>query len=102
MLRISVHDESEVTSILVEGKLTAAGAFELEKCWLALIERQPLRSIVVKLAAVTFMDVESRELLMRMRRQGVRLVPTGCLMKVLVDQIEAEVKKEHLAAQTGT
>jgi hypothetical protein len=37
-----------------------------------------------------------------MRRQGVRLVPTGCLMKVLVDQIEAEVKKEQFAARTGT
>jgi anti-anti-sigma regulatory factor len=102
MLRISVRDENETTSLSIEGKLTAAGAVELEKCWLALIERQPSRSIVVRLAAVTFMDIESRELLIRMRRQGVRLVPTGCLMKVLVDQIEAEVKKEQFAARTGT
>jgi anti-anti-sigma regulatory factor len=94
MLRIGVHDENESTSFTVEGKLTAPSAMELEKCWQALITAEPSRSVVVKLAAVTFVDSQSIELLTRMRREGVKLVPTGCLMKAIVAQIEADVAGE--------
>lgn len=93
MLRIGVHDEKEATSFTVEGKLTGRVASELEGCWKAAIERQPLKSIVVKLIAVSFVDSEARELLTRMRRQGVKLVPMGCLMRCIVAQIEDEVAK---------
>jgi anti-anti-sigma regulatory factor len=95
MLRIDVHNESDLTSFTLEGKLTAPWAPELEKCWLTVIAAEPLKSIVVNLTSVTFVDIECRELLTRMRRQGVKLVPTGCLMKVIVEQIEAEVAKDN-------
>jgi anti-anti-sigma regulatory factor len=91
MLRIGVHDEGESTSFTIEGKLTARSAMELEKCWQEAIAARPLRPIVVKLVAVTFVDIECRELLTRMRQQGVKLVPTGYLMKTIVEQIEAEL-----------
>lgn len=94
MLRIGVHDESEATRFTIEGKLTRPFAAELEKCWRTVTAAQPLRSIVVNLASVTFVDAECRELLVRMRRQGVELVPTGCLMRAIVAQIEAEVTSE--------
>ncbi len=98
MLRIGVDDESDSTSFTIEGKLTAPSAMELEKCWQAVIAAEPSRSVVVKLAAVTFVDFESRELLTRMRREGVKLMPTGCLMKAIVAQIEAEVAKDTTRA----
>src|SRR5262245_36010360 len=91
MLRIGVHDDNEATSFTVEGKLTAPASTELEKCWQALITENPSRPVVGKLAAVMFIDFESRELLARMRRKGAKLVPTGCLMKAIVAQIEADV-----------
>ena len=94
MLRIGVHEEYGAASLTIEGKLTAPGAMELEKCWQTLISAEPSRSVVVKLAAVTFVDFECRQLLSRMRRQGVKLVPTGCLMKSIVEQIEAEVAQD--------
>lgn len=90
MLRIGVHDEPESTTFTVEGKLTAPFAPELEKCWKAAIAANPAKAIVVNLASVTFVDSASRELLVRMRRQGVQLLPTGCLMKTIVERIEAE------------
>ena len=74
-------------------------AIELEKCWQEARARRPLRSYVVKLAAVTFIDSESKTLLTRMRDQGVKLVPTGCLMKAIVEQIEAQVITEQLSSQ---
>ena len=93
MFRIGIHNDSESASLTVEGKLTRPCAIELERCWQTAIAAEPVKSIVVNLAAVTFVDSECRELLVRMRRQGVKLVPTGCLMKAIVEQIEAEVSQ---------
>lgn len=102
MLRISVHDENASTGFTIEGKLTAPGATELEKVWQVAVAARPSRPMVVSLVRVTFIDREGRELLIRMRRQGVKLVPTGCLMKATVDQIEAEVANESMSSQTST
>lgn len=101
MLRIGIHDDLESTSFTIEGKLTALGAIELEKCWQSAIAAEPLKSIVVNLAAVSYIDSECKKLLIRMRRQGVRLVPSGCLMKVIVEQIEAEVAQKPPFSETS-
>jgi anti-anti-sigma regulatory factor len=98
MFRIGIHDHSESVSLTIEGKLTRPSAIELEKCWQTVIAAEPLKSIVVNLVAVTFVDSECRGLLIRMRRQGVKLVPTGCLMKAIVEQIDAEVAQETLCS----
>jgi anti-anti-sigma regulatory factor len=101
MLRIGIHDDTESTSFTIEGKLTAPAAIELEKCWQSAIAAEPLKSIVVNLAAVSFIDSECKELLIRMRRQGARLVPSGCLMKVIVEQIEAEIAQKPPSSKTS-
>jgi len=94
LLRISVHDETESTSFTVEGSLTAGAAEELEGCWRAALEREPEKPIVVKLAAVSFVDSECKDLLSRMYQRGVELQPTGCLMKAIVGQIKADTVKK--------
>jgi hypothetical protein len=101
MFRIGVHDEEELTTFTIEGKLTAPSSIELEKCWQEARIRRPSRRYVAELASVTFIDSESRELLARMRRQGVKLAPTGFLMNAIVEQIEADVTNEPLSSQRG-
>ncbi|HWO01041.1 MAG TPA: hypothetical protein VNS63_17410 [Blastocatellia bacterium] len=103
MLRIGVQHESDSTRFTIEGRLTGPGAAELEKCWRTVIAAQPSKSIVVNLVSVSFVDSECQELLVRMRRQGVKLEPTGCLMKAIVEQIEAQVANfdEHRPEQIG-
>lgn len=96
MLRIGIHDEEESTAFTVEGKLTEPSSAELEKCWQEARRARPLRHFEVKLASVTFIDSESKELLARMRGQGVKLVPTGCLMRAIVEEIETQVNEEQL------
>lgn len=91
MLRIGIHDDGERTTFSIEGKLTVPSSIELEKCWHEAKTSRPPGNIVVKLKSVTFIDSDSRELLKRMRRQGVKLLPTGCLMNSIVEQIESEV-----------
>ena len=99
MLRIGVHDENGLTRFTIEGKLAGPFAAELEKCWRTVASAEPSKSIVVNLASVTFVDSESRELLVRMRRQGVELVPTGCLMRAIVEQIETEVASDSCVGE---
>ncbi|MFY9553714.1 MAG: STAS domain-containing protein [Blastocatellia bacterium] len=101
MLRIGVHAENELTRFTIEGKLTGGSAAELERCWRTVVAAEPLKSIVVNLASVTFVDSECRELLVRMRRQGVELVPTGCLMRAIVEQIENEVANDSSDSYVG-
>ena len=96
MLRIDCRDENGLTILTVEGKLVGRWVKELEHCWQGIVSsessapRQPIR---VNLSAVGFIDSEGKELLTRMRKQGAVLVPTGCFMKVIVDEIESEVAK---------
>jgi hypothetical protein len=101
MLRIDSRDENELTTLTVEGKLAGRWVKELEHCWQGIVSShepgqtpgQARRSIRLNLSAVGFVDSEGKELLTRMCKQGVVLVPTGCFMKVIVDEIESEVAK---------
>ena len=90
MLRIYIHDEVPVTSIVVEGKLVGPWVKELEKCWKSLVTANPLRSMLVDLVHVTFIDSDGRALLTRMRRNGARLLSSGVLINSIVADIEAQ------------
>jgi hypothetical protein len=92
MLRITIHDEAPETSFVIEGKLVGPWVKEFEKCWESVLAAEPRRTMLVNLAAVTFIDYEGRELLTRMRRQGVRLVSAGLVMNAIVEEIEAEAQ----------
>jgi ABC-type transporter Mla MlaB component len=93
MLRIDSRSENDLTTLTVEGKLVGRWVKELEDCWQVTLGSHPQRPIRVNLSAVGFIDSEGKELLTRMRKQGVVLVPTGCFMKVIVEEIETEVAK---------
>jgi ABC-type transporter Mla MlaB component len=90
MLRIYVHDEVPVTSLVVEGKLVGPWVEELDKCWESVVAAHPRRSMLVDLAHVTFIDSEGRALLTRMRRKGVKLLSSGVLINSIVADIEAQ------------
>ena len=94
MFRIHIHHWIGSTSFTIEGKLMGRCVLELENCWRAEIAAEPINQIVVNLAAVSFVDAEGRELLRQMRRQGATLLARGCLMKAIVQEIEAGLSKE--------
>jgi hypothetical protein len=94
MLRIDVINEHGEISLTVQGRLAGRWVCELERCWRSAGEDAPHTPISVSLAAVTCIDPAGRDLLTRMRRTGVTLVPTGLLMDVIVREIEDEVGEE--------
>ena len=95
MLRITIHDKPRVTSFVIEGKLVGPWVKELEKCWQSVLAAEPSGTMLMNLTAVTFIDYEGRELLTRMRRQGVRLESAGLLTNAIVSEIDADVEREN-------
>ena len=87
MLRIYVRDDTQRTSFIVEGKLTAASVCELEKCWHKTAGAQPGRSILVNLTSVTFADANARELLMKMHLEGAEISGSGLLVDSILEEI---------------
>jgi ABC-type transporter Mla MlaB component len=94
VLRIDSVNENELTTLKVEGKLVGPWVNELERCWQRVVADRPSQLVRINLSAVGFIDSEGKQLLCRMRREGAVLVPTGCFMKSIVDEIEREASKE--------
>ncbi len=90
MLRIYIYEDQPVTHLVLEGKLVGPWVKELEQCWEIAYAKDPTKSMLLDLAVVTFIDLEGRALLRRMRRNGVKLISHGVLIDALVAEIEAE------------
>jgi len=90
MLRIYIHDEVPVTSIVVEGKLVGPWVKELERCWESVVAIHPYRSMQVDLTHVTFIDSEGRALLTGIRQKGAKLLSSGVHINSIVADIEAQ------------
>ena len=91
MVRIDTNYSTEATRLTVAGTLIGPWVIVLEECWHSVIAERPDSAIMVHLADVTFIDAAGRELLTRMYRQGVTLVPSGIQMTAMVEEIKADV-----------
>ena len=91
MFRIHIQRQDAATTLTVEGTLTGPRVKELERCWRSEGAAGAGKRMIVKLAAVSFVDADGRALLSTMRRQGATLVAHGCLMKAIVHQIDNEL-----------
>jgi len=94
MLRIMIYDRPQETSFLVEGRLVGLWVKALEKCWEIGSAADPSKAIRVTLS-LTALGGEGRDLLTRMRQQGVGLDSAGVLMQAIIAQIEAEMETEE-------
>lgn len=86
MLRITVHTEGTQTTLELEGRLTGPWVAELHHAWQE-AGMSGGRSIVVNLAAVSYVDADGKRLLSDMCRTGVRFEASGCLMRSLVEDM---------------
>ena len=87
MLKITIHDNPEVLTFQLEGKLAGPWVQELRDCWESkLASRQP-SATRLDLRGVTFVDAGGQQLLAELHRQHAELLAAGCLMKTLVAEI---------------
>ena len=94
MLKITPQIESEIITLVLEGRLTGPWVRELEHCWRSADGTSPIHPMRVDLSSVTFIDAEGKALLTRMCREGAQLVTTGCLNKCIVEGIMRSEEKK--------
>jgi hypothetical protein len=89
MLRITIHKETRVTRLSVEGRLTGEFVTELERCWRQETDTSKPNRIQIELRDVRFVSDEGRKLLQRMVQAGVQLTAADLVMKAIVEEIIA-------------
>ncbi len=87
MLRITVHDNPEALTFLLEGRLAGPWLRELEECWKSTLADQRKPILRVDLTGVTFIDEAGKTCLAAMYRHGAELIAADCLTKEIVAEI---------------
>ena len=86
VIRITAQQESLVTRLILEGKLSGPCVDELGKCWQMC---QPGEvSLLVDLTSVSFVDEHGKDLLARMHNTGIKLFSKSLMTKCLIEEIE--------------
>ncbi len=84
MLRITIQESPQASTLKLEGKLVGPWVCELEQAWSAVA---PGRVLIVDLADVTFIDYAAKTLLARMHEGGAKLVASCPMNRSIVDEI---------------
>lgn len=87
MLRITVHDNPQVLTFQLEGRLAGPWLRELEECWKSTLAQQRKSILRVDLTGVTFIDDAGKTCLAAMHRQGAEFVAADCMTKDIVAEI---------------
>lgn len=86
MLKITVSTEQPGITFTLSGRLVGPWVQELRQCWLMAASTDPAQCRV-DLRDVSFIDEAGTLLLAQMRRDGVALQASGCLMKAIVENL---------------
>ena len=74
MLKITIHNEPDLATFELEGKLAGTWVDELKHCYHMLSTFPHEKSVVVNLSGVDSVDSSGRNLLAQMARDGAELV----------------------------
>jgi hypothetical protein len=89
MLRITIHDNPEVLTFQLEGRLAGAWVREAEECRQRTLSGRRRRTVRFDLIGVTFIDAMGKVWLADMHRLGAEFVAIDCLTKAIVAEITA-------------
>jgi anti-anti-sigma regulatory factor len=95
MLRVTIEESEECTSLILEGKLAGVWINEVEATWQRIARDDSQTHIVVDLCGVTFIDANAKQLLKRMRRTGVEFRCCGPDISATVEEIERSTLKRE-------
>jgi hypothetical protein len=85
MLRITVTTLPELTTVILEGRLSGPWVPELATCWRKLVATRDARSIQINLDGVTFVDGAGKALIRAIHRRGASLAATELMTRTIID-----------------
>jgi len=87
MLRITIHDDPELLTFRLEGRLVGPWVQEAEGCWQRTLASQPKSVHRLDLTGVTMIDRMGKAFLAAAHARGAELFASGCLMRAIVAEI---------------
>jgi hypothetical protein len=87
MLKITIHDCPEELRFRLEGRLSGPWVGELRQCWQTAASTTQLRTTILDLQEVDFVDHDGQALLDEMHRRGVRLEASCPLIQHIIEEI---------------
>jgi hypothetical protein len=87
MLRITIHQDSDVLTFELEGRLIGPWVRELKDCWQSTLVSSRRLAVRFDLTGVTYIDAAGREFLTARHNDGAEFVACGCLMRAVVAEI---------------
>lgn len=95
MLKITIQNSSSTVILKLEGSLKGPWVDELRKAWLSSTNMAAGHPVSVDLAGATFADAPGRDLLMRMRKEGVALNGGSSFLRQLLEDPNPKPKRFH-------
>jgi ABC-type transporter Mla MlaB component len=96
MLRITTEQDTDRTTILLEGRLAGPWVDELRMWWETECLLRDVGPLRVDMSDVAFVDAGGRTLLEWMVRHGVELRARGCMTRAVRDEIVAAATRKGL------
>src|SRR5262249_11274657 len=93
MFRIRVDDQSQSTTLYIEGNLVGGSVNELRRVWTDLHGQSPNKQTVIELTSVRAVDHAGYKVLRQMHEWGTRLTGSGLVIASLIEEITEAVKE---------
>jgi hypothetical protein len=87
MLRITTHDDGNLVTLELEGKLAGPWVAIVRESWQQQLARKECPGIRIDLRAVTFVDGPGKALLAEMNGRHAQLIARDCEMKAILAEI---------------
>jgi anti-anti-sigma regulatory factor len=95
MLRITIHDNPDVLTFQLEGRLAGAWVREVEECRQRTLAGRCQPAVCFDLTGVTFIDAAGKAYLADMYRRGAEFVAADCLTRAVVAEIANAQRSDH-------
>ena len=87
MLRITTHENSQIFTFRLEGRLEGPWVEVLTQCWLSIADSSEKKRLRVDLNGVTFVDGEGKARLAQMYAQGAEFIADDLMTRAIVTEI---------------
>jgi anti-anti-sigma regulatory factor len=87
VLRITIQNHADRTTIALEGRLAGPSLGQLRACWLQELATRNPGSIRIDLADVAFVDAAGKSLLRSFHEQGADLTAAGLMTRAILEEI---------------
>jgi anti-anti-sigma regulatory factor len=102
MLKVTIKEQPESFTLVLEGRLCRPWTSEAERGWSTLILAAADKELLLDLAGVTFVDRDGEALLTSILEHGAKVRASGVLVSHMVRQVQQRISSRPARSSRGT